>query len=199
LFVHHSVLTIYPAEFEIFLNGLTNDTIDRAIACFQEGIDSCKTLPSDFDPRLAQITCHRILRMTERGSTATTAVRDIPTFWINLNGLIQSSNLNAIESSMTRIFCMQGALKFHHWLLNVVPTAVRRTLNNPRPSKVWIDQLAADIQTAIHKREGATFHSSDYLPNLLFPCAYAMKPMLFRYNETDLLTSTILVFESPVN
>ena len=28
-------------------------------------------------------------------------------------------------------------------------------------------------------------------PNLLFPCAYAMKPMLFRYDETDLLTSTI--------
>ena len=128
--------------------------------------------------------------MTERGSTATTAVRDIPIFWVNLNGLIHSSNLNAIESSITRVFCMQGALKFHHWLLEVVPAAVRRTSNVAHKSTLWIDRLATNVRTAIGTGRGATFYSSDYL-SLLFPCEYTMKRQTFRFDETELLISII--------
>ena len=102
-------------------------------------------------------------------------VCNILTFWINLDGLIQSSNLNAIESSMTRVFCMQGAMKFHHWLLDVVPPAVTHTLNNPHTSKSWIDRLATDVQSAILRGKEAKFHSSNYLPNLFFPHEYVMK------------------------
>jgi len=190
-FLRFTYNNIYLAEFEVFISGLTNESIDRAIASFQEGIHSRKVLPGDFDPHSAQITCNPILQIAERGSTAMSMVRDIPIFWINLDALIQSSNLNAIESSMTRVFCMQGAMKFHHWLLSVVPTAVTRTLNNTHTSKSWIDRLAMDIQSAILRGKEAKFHSSDYLPNLFSPCEYVMKPRPFRYDKTDLLTSTI--------
>ena len=47
-------------------------------------------------------------------------VCDIPKFWINLNGLNQSSNLTTIETTITHVFCMQEALKFHYWLLAII-------------------------------------------------------------------------------
>jgi len=93
-------------------------------SCFQDGIKSCAALPSDFDPRCAQLACSRIYRLTEKGSTAATSMYDIPKFWINLNGLVQNSNLNAMECCITRVFCMQGALIFHRWLSDVVLAAV---------------------------------------------------------------------------
>ena len=49
-------------EFEVLLNGLTDDSIDRAITCFQEGLRSHKTLFDHlFDSQRAQIVCDSIL------------------------------------------------------------------------------------------------------------------------------------------
>ena len=90
---------------DVFMNDLTVESIDWAIACFQDGIKSRAVLPSDFDPRRAQLACSRIYRLTEKGSTAMTSMYDIPNFWINLNSLIQNSNLNAMGCCITRVFC----------------------------------------------------------------------------------------------
>ena len=59
------------------MNDLTVESIDWAIACFQDGIKSRAALPSDFDPRRAQLACSRIYRLTEKGSTAATSMYDI--------------------------------------------------------------------------------------------------------------------------
>ena len=118
-------------------------------------------------------------------------VCNIPKFWINLNGLVQSSNLNAVETIMTRVFCMQGALKFHFWLLDIIPAAIKRISNPSHLPKLWIDRLATDVRSSIHKGGRATFHSSHYLPNLLFPREYTMEPKPFKFDDTDLLTSVI--------
>ena len=176
----------FIAKFKVFLNGLTDNSIDRAIACFQEGLQSHKDLPCDFDSLRAQISCHRILQMTEKGSTAMGMVYDIPKFWINLNGLIQSSNLNTMESTITRVFCMQGSLKFHYWLLAIVPAAIRRTLNPTHEPKIWIDKLVADVRLSILKGSPATFSSSDYLPNLIFPQEYRMTLKRYSYDDVEL-------------
>lgn len=187
---HHSpFLTLHLAEIEVFLKGLNDDSIDRAIACFQEGLYSHKVLIGHFDSRRAQIACHSILRMTERGSTAASMVCNIPKFWINLDGLVQSSNLNAIETIMTRVFCMQGALKFHIWLLDIIPAAIRRISNPAHKPKMWIDKLVTDVQSSIQKRGSTSFHSSQYLPDLAFPREYKLEPKPFKFDETDLLTS----------
>jgi hypothetical protein len=182
---------LHTAEVDVFLKGLTEDSIDRAISCFQDGLHSHKVLIPHFDSRRAQITCHSILRMTEKGSTAVGMVYDIPKFWINIEGLEQSSNLNVIETIMTRVFCMQGALKFHFWLLDIIPAAVSRISNPNHKPKLWIDKLATDVQSSIHKRGGATFNSSQYLPDLAFHREYIMEPKQFRFHDPDLLTSVI--------
>jgi hypothetical protein len=130
----------FSAEFEVFLNDLNVDSIDRAIACFKDAINSRDILPNDFDPRGAQAACYRIHRLTEKGSTALTSMYDIPKFWINLNGLVHSSNLNLMESCITQVFCMQGALMFHRWLANVIPAAVNRLSDN-----TWLDSLALNV------------------------------------------------------
>lgn len=179
------------AELEVFLNGLTDDSIDRAIACFEDGIHSRKALIPHFDSRRAQITCHSILRTTERGSTALGTVCKIPRFWITLKGLVHSSNLNAIETTMTRVFCMQGALKIHFWLLDIIPVAIRRISNPNHKPKLWIDKLATDVQLSIHKGGSATFKSSQYLPDLAFHREYKMEPKPFRFHDPNLLTSII--------
>lgn len=176
---------------EAFLKGLTDDSIDRAIACFEEGLRSHEALLSDFDSQRAQLTCHSILRMAEKGSIAMGMVCDIPKFWINLDGLVNSSNLNAIESIMTRVFCMQGALKFHYWLLDVIQPAITRTSNGACNPKIWIDRLATDVRWAIEKGGSATFHSSNYLPNLGFPREYEMASKPFRFNDTEQLHSIL--------
>jgi hypothetical protein len=194
LFAHYThLLTVHVhlAEFKVLLNGLTDDSIDRAIACFKEGFYSRKVLPGDFDSRRAQLNCHSILQMTERGSTATSMVCDIPKFWINLGGLTHSSNLTAIESTMTHVFCMQGALKFHYWLLDIIPAAIIRTSKAAHKPKLWIDKLVTDIRSSLDKGGSATFQSSKYLENLVFPREYRMKPYPFQYNKTEILTSVI--------
>ena len=192
MFAHCSnLLNIDLAEFNSFLNGLTDDSIDRAIACFQEALQSQKVLPHDFDSQRAQITCYRILQMTEKASTAISMVYNIPKFWVNLDGLIQSSNLNAIETMMTRVFCMQGALKFHYWLHAIILAAIRRTSNPSHKSKSWIDELATDVRSAIDSRRSATFCSSKYLPNLLFHREYTMASLPFQFNITGLVTSVM--------
>ena len=112
-------------------------------------------------------------------------VYDIPKFWINLDGLKHSSNLNAIESCITRVYCMQGALSFHHWLVDIVQRAVGS------PSRhTWIDKLAGDVQIAINGKQTTTFDSADYLPNLMFHREYTYKPS-FRYDQTELISSTV--------
>jgi hypothetical protein len=186
-------LTIFyqlSAEFEGFLNGL-EDSIDRAITSFQEALYSRKVLIDHFDPRRAQIACHSILRMTEKGSTAMSMVCDIPKFWVNLEALEQTSDLNSIESTITRVFCMQGALKFHYWLLDIIPSAIKRTSKPSHKPKTWIDKLITDVRSSIAKGGHVTFHSSEYLPNLMIPEKYEMSPQLFHFDDTDQLTSLI--------
>jgi hypothetical protein len=129
--------------------------------------------------------------MTEKGSTAMSMVCDIPKFWINLEALEQSSDLNSIESTITRVFCMQGALKFHYWLLDIIPSAIKHTSKPSHKPKTWIDKLITDVRSSIAKGGHATFHSSKYLPNLMFPEKYKMSPQLFQFNDTDQLTSLI--------
>lgn len=160
------LITTCLAEFDSFLNGLTDESIDRAMACFYEGLSSRNLLPGDFDPRRAQMACHSILRTTDNGSVATSMVNNIPRFWINITGLAQSSNLTTVETIMTRVFCMEGSLKFHYWLLHVVPAAINRTSKPNHQAKLWIDKLAVDVQTSLLLEHDASFDSSDYLPDL---------------------------------
>ena len=182
-------LNVHLAEIELFLSGLTEDSIDRAIACFQDGLHSHKVLISHFDSRRAQNACHSILRMTERGSTAMSMVYNIPKFWINLKGLVQASNLTALETTMTCAFCMKGALKFHFWLLDVIPTAIERISKPSYIPKIWIDKLVTYVQSSLHKRSSATFLSSDYLPDLAFHYEYKMEAKPFKFKDADLLIS----------
>jgi hypothetical protein len=191
LLISFANLNVLVVEFIGFLNGLNNDSIDRAIACVQEAIHSRKVLIPHFDPGRAHISCHSILRMTEKGSIAMGTVCNIPKFWVNLDGLVQASNLNSIESTITRVFCMQGALKFHYWLQNIIPTAIRRTSNPDHIPKTWIDKLTTDVRSSISKGGSATFSSADYLPNLGFPLAYDMAPIPFQFDVTDQLISII--------
>ena len=179
-------LTAVSAELDVFMNDLTVESIDRAIACFQDGIKSCAALPSDFDPRRAQLACSQIYRLTEKGSTAMTSMYDIPKFWINLNGLVQNSNLNAMECCITRVFCMQGALIFHRWLSDVVPAAVNRLSRN-----TWLEKLAFDVRNAIEQKKEAIFNSTNYLPNLAFPRVYSLTPPNFQYERTELIISVV--------
>lgn len=190
-----NLLTVGLAEFEAFFNGLTDYSIDRAMACFQEGLGTRKVHPNDFDPRRAQITCHSILRMTGKGSTALGTVCNIPKFWINLEGLEQSSNLTTVETTMTRVFCMQGALKFHYWLQDIIPAAIGRTSNPTHQPKSWIDKLATDIRSSLLKGGEASFLSLNYLPNLNTAREYKMIPQRFQYDNTAqiafILSSTL--------
>ena len=156
------------------------------MACFKEAINSREVLPNDFDPRRAQAACYRIHQLTEKGSTALSSMYDIPKFWINLNGLAHSSNLNIIESCITRVFCMQGSLTFHRWLANVIPVAVNRVSPN-----TWLDNLASNVRLAIELNKSATFNSADYLPNLSFHQVYLLEPMIFRYDQTELIISVV--------
>lgn len=118
-------------------------------------------------------------------------VCNIPKFWINLDGLVHSSNLNAIELTMTWVFCMQDALKFHYWLQDVIPPAITRTSNPAHIPKLWIDKLVKDVRLSLDKGGPATFHSSYYLPNLGFHSEYHMAPKPFRFNDVNLLHSII--------
>lgn len=177
-------LITFSAEFDVFLSDLNVESIDRAIACFKDGINSCKVLPSDFDPSRAQLACYRIYKLTEKGSTAANSMYDIPRFWINLEGLTHSSNLNIIESWITRVCCMKGALRFHHWLANVIPAAVGRISRN-----TWLDRLTSDVRCAIETKQAASFDSADYLPLLTFPKVYSLEPPIFRYDQTELIIS----------
>ena len=128
--------------------------------------------------------------MTKKGSTATTIVSTIPKFWVNLDGLVQSSNLNSIESTITRVFCMQGALKYHYWLMDIVPASIRRISKDNREPKTWIDKLATKVRSSLHKGGSAKFPSSEFI-TLDFPHEYKMPPKPFQYDDTDQLISTV--------
>ena len=142
-------------------------------------------LPNDFDPRRAQLACSCILRMTNNGSIGMNNVCEIPKFWINLNGLMVSSNLSVIESWMTCAYCMQGALIFHHWLIDIVEWAI-----NCASCNTWIGKLAANVETATDQKKTVTFNSADYLPNLTFHKIYSYAPKSFRYDQAH-ITSTL--------
>lgn len=111
---------------------------------------------------------------------------DIPKFWINLNGLAHSSNLNIMESCITRVFCMQGALIFHRWLSDVIPAAVNRLSRT-----TWLDKLAWDVRHAIEQKKNVTFDSADYLPNLTFHRVYSLASRRFVYEDTELVISVV--------
>lgn len=179
------------AEFDSFLNGLTDESIDRTMACFYEGLSSRKLLPGDFDPRRAQMACHSILRTTDNGSVAMSMVNNIPKFWINITGLSQSSNLTTVETIMTRVFCMEGSLKFHYWLLHIISATLDRISNPNHQPKLWIDRLAADVQTSVLVGGDASFVSSNYLPNLPYTRTYTMTCTKHRYQNQEQLTSIL--------
>jgi len=181
-----SNLTVISAEISVFLNGLTLESIDRAIIAFKEGIKSRTVLPADFDPRHAQLACSHILQLTEKSSTGMNYVYDIPKFWINLNGLMHSSNLNIIESCITCVYCMQGALNFHLWLIHIVQNAVESSSRHS-----WIEKLAWDVDIAVNRKQTITFDSVKYLPNLQFHRSYTYAPGRFRYNQTKLISTTL--------
>ena len=183
------LITTCLAKFDSFLNGLTDESIDRAMTCFYEGLSSRNLLPGDFDPRRAQMACHIILRTTDNGSVATSLVNNIPRFWINITGLAQSSNLTTVETIMTRVFCMEGSLKFHYWLLHIIPAALNRTSNPNYQPKLWIDRLAVDVQTSVLVGADTSFVSSDYLPKLPYVRTYTMTGTKCRYNNLEQLTS----------
>jgi hypothetical protein len=170
----------------VFLKGLTVESIDRAILAFKEGIQSRTVLPADFDPRRAQLACSRILQLTEKSSTAINSVYDIPKFWINLNGLIHSSNLNIIESCITRAYCMQGALNFHLWLIDIVQSAVASSSRH-----TWIGKLAWDVEIAVNKKQTVAFDSIKYLPNLTYHRTYSYTPGQFKYDQTEIISTTL--------
>ena len=115
-------------------------------------------------------------------------VSSIPKFWANLEGLVQSSSLNLIESTITRVFCMQGTLKFHYWLLDIIPAAIQRISKPNHEANSWIDLLVTDVRSSL--RTGATFHSSDYL-KLNFSSSYTMKPQSFKFDDTEQLVSVV--------
>jgi len=181
-----SNLTVISAEISVFLNGLTLESIDRAILAFKEGIKSCTVLPANFDPHRAQLACSRILRLTEKSSTAMNYVYDIPKFWINLNGLTHSSNLNIIESCITRVYCMQGALNFHLWLIHIVQHVVESSSRHS-----WIEKLAWDVEIAVNQKQTITFDSVKYLPNLQIHKSYSYTPGRFIYDQTKLISTTL--------
>lgn len=180
---------VISAEIAVFLNGLTVDSIDRAIRDFKEGIKSRMVLPADFDPGRAQIACSRILRLTEKRSTAMNNIYDVPKFWINLDGLVHSSNLNVIESYITRAYCMQGALNFHLWLIDVVQHAVSSPLKAHH--QTWIEKLAWDVAIAADLKQTVTFDSAKYLPGLTIHKIYTYKPGPFRYSQKETVSNTL--------
>ena len=116
---------------------------------------------------------------------------DIPKFWINLKGLARASNLNIMEACITRVFCMQGALTFHRWLLDVIPAAVNCISHN-----TWLDKLARDVRRAIEQKKNATFDSADYLPNLSFHKVYQFKSTVIRYDVVSSIVRLWLGFPS---
>ena len=181
-----SNITVISAEISVFLNGLTLVSIGRAILAFKEGIKSRTVLPADFDPCHAQLACSCILRLTEKRSTAMNNVYDIPKFWINLNGLTHSSNLNIIESCITRIYCMQGALNFHLWLIHIVQHAVESSSCHS-----WIEKLAWNVEIAVNQKQTITFNSVKYLPNLQIHKSYSYTPGRFIYDQTKLISATL--------
>ena len=182
--------------------------IDHAITCFNNALLSHEVLPRHFDTRNAHITCNCIMRMTQKTSTTRTLIYKIPDFWSNLNGLLQSSNLNTIEASITRVFCMQGARHFYNWLLYVTPVAVDCKLRmtwhfhnwllyvvpaavDCKLRMTWIDQLAQDVDDAIERGQAVTFHSIDYLPQLDIPHEYTVQAMAFRFDQCDIVISNV--------
>jgi hypothetical protein len=177
---------------DIFLNSLTEDSVDRAIACFQAAMDSTsRHLPSDFDPIKARKTCDHILCLTEDSSVSLAVVYQLPRCWVNLDGLGLKSNLTTLESSITRVFCIKSALTLHRWLLNVVPAAIQRVEGNRKVT--WIDKLVWDVQMAINQKKSKEFASNDYLPNLghYRTFEFIFTTNKFRFEQAEILTSTV--------
>ena len=140
--------------------------------------------------------CHSILRTTENGSVAENTVNNIPKFWINITGLAGSSNLTSVETIMTRVFSMEGSLKFHYWLLHIVPASMDRTSKPNHQPKLWIDKLAADVQTSLLLGSSASFDSSYYLPDLPYHRTYTTtysktRPYQNQEKLASIMTSTI--------
>lgn len=154
---------------------------------FHEGIKSRKVLPDDFDSRRAQLACSRILRTADRSSIALSNVYEIPKFWINLDGLRNSSNLNIIESCITRAYCMQGSLNFHLWLIDIVQGAVEKSALR----HTWIQKLAWEVEMAVNQSQTVAFASKEYLPELLFPETYTFNPKPFRFDQKELVCTTL--------
>lgn len=186
-YIKHSFQLIrYLAELDVLLNGLTEDSIDRSIALFRDAIATRQFLPSDFAPGHAQIACDRILSLTARGSTSMEDIRGVPRFWVNLDALAHSSNLTILESCIARVFCMRGALTLHHWLLNVVTAAVEGSSRS-----TWIDKLVWDVKMAMDQKQSKDFDSEQYLPNLKYPRNYSFVLRKFRFDQTEILASTV--------
>lgn len=186
ILLSQSNLTAISAEIEVFLNGLTIDTIDQAIFAFKEGIKSRTALPADFDSRRAQLACSRVLRTADKNSTALNNVYQIPKFWVNIRGLEHSSNLYNIESLISCTYCIQGALNFHLWLIEIVQDAVQSSSRH-----TWIQRLAWEVGIAVNRKKTVLFNSIDYLPELKFHRTYSYQPQPFRFDQTELISTTL--------
>lgn len=79
-------------------------------------------------------------------------------------------------------------MKFHYWLIDIV----RHAFGKPsHPGHSWIKRLVADVEAAINQKRTVTFDSADYLPNLMFQKIYSYAPTQFRYEQVELITSTV--------
>ena len=82
---------------------------------------------------------------------------------------------------------MQGALKFHLWLMEILESAIK---NSSRRS-TWIEKLAWDVDAAVSRRRTVAFESVKYLPNLTFHRTYSYTPGPFRYDQTEIVSTTL--------
>jgi hypothetical protein len=93
-----------------------------------------------------------------------------------------------LESRITRVFCIKSALTLHHWLLDIVPPAIKGDSNT-----TWIDKLVGDVRMAINQKKSMDFASEDYLPYLNHPSSFHFQytSKAFRYEQTQILTSIV--------
>ena len=111
---------------------------------------------------------------------------EVPKFWANLEVLVHSSNFNIMESYITRTYCMQGALNFHLWLINIVQSAMDSSSHH-----TWIVKLASDVEIAVNKCCTVDFESVKYLPNLEIHSTYSYKPGPFRFEQDEIISTTL--------
>ena len=101
---------------------------------------------------------------------------------------MHSSNLSIGESRITCAYCMQGALNFHIWLIDIVQHAIESSSSSCR---TWIEKLASDVWMAVNQKKTVVFYSIEYLPKLKLHKIYTYTPRPFRYDQTEIFSTTL--------